>query len=310
MAAILRTVNQPNNKALLKTLIIVILVITILFSIADIIWQTVPSPSAPKQPVQITQQQSAALPASSTNNVTDLLALHIFGEASQTPVQVETVTNAPETKLNLTLTGVVASTDEKSGAAIIANRNTQNTYGIGEKIEGTQATLHRVLADRVIISNRGAKETLMLDGIDFSKVSSATSTQAAKTNPASSAQPVMFPANQRIPKNVVKQLPVGPSLESIAELRAAPEKFTDFINISPIRQEGELQGYRVTPGKNPALFIDSELKTGDVITNINGLDLTQPREAVQAMQALRQSQSLEIAIMRNNQPMTLSLSLP
>jgi general secretion pathway protein C len=299
--ALFNAFKQPKNKALLKSLLLLLLTIYILFALANMFWQFVPAPASPKIPMQISQQQ--AQPNVTANNVQDLIAVNIFGKAKAAAAQpVSAVTNAPETKLNLTLTGVVASTTEDDGAAVIANRNNQSTYGIGEKIEGTQATLSRVFADRVIISNRGAKETLMLDGIDFSKIS----TQADPTN----SNAAFLPANQTIPKNIVKTLAQGPSLESIAQLRDQPEKFIDFINVAPFRSDGELQGYRVSPGKDAALFNDTGLQSGDVITYINGLDLTQPREAVEAMQALRQSDSLVIAVLRNDQPMTLSLSLP
>lgn len=299
--ALFNAIKQPKNKALLKSLMLLLLIIYILFALANMFWQFVPAPESPKIPMQISQQQSQT--NNSTGNVQDLIAVNIFGKAKAVSVQpVSAVTNAPETKLSLTLTGVVASTTEEEGAAIISNRNTQNTYGIGEKIEGTQAILSRVFADRVIISNRGAKETLMLDGIDFSKISSQAD------SPDSNA--VFLPANQTIPKNIVKTVAEGPSLESIAQLRDKPEKFIDFINVAPVRNDGELQGYKVSPGKDAALFNETGLQTGDVITYINGLDLTQPREAVEAMQALRESDSLEISVLRNDQPMTLSLSLP
>lgn len=299
--AFIGVLNQSKNKALLKSLMLVLLIIYILFVLANMFWQFVPAPASPKIPMQISQQQVKS--NNSANSVQDLIAINIFGQAKVISAQpVSTVTNAPETKLNLTLTGVVASTTEEDGAAVIANRSTQSTYGIGEKIEGTQAILSRVFADRVIISNRGAKETLMLDGIDYSKISN--SADIANNNNGFS------PANQTIPKNVVKTVSAGPSLDSIAELRDKPEKFIDFINVAPVRNEGELQGYRVSPGKEAALFNETGLQTGDVITYINGLDLTQPREAVEAMQALRESDSLEISVLRNDQPMTLSLSLP
>lgn len=298
--AFIGVLNQSKNKALLKSLMLVLLIIYILFALANMFWQFVPAPASPKIPMQISQQQVKS--NNSANSVQDLIAINIFGQAKVISAQpVSTVTNAPETKLNLTLTGVVASTTEEDGAAVIANRSTQSTYGIGEKIEGTQAILSRVFADRVIISNRGAKETLMLDGIDYSKISNTA--DIANSNGFS-------PANQIIPKNVVKTVSAGPSLDSIAQLRDKPEKFIDFINVAPVRNEGELQGYRVSPGKEAALFNETGLQTGDVITYINGLDLTQPREAVEAMQALRESDSLEISVLRNDQPMTLSLSLP
>ncbi|MGT0149779.1 type II secretion system protein N [Vibrio metschnikovii] len=47
------------------------------------------------------------------------------------PVQVD----APPTRLNLTLVGVVASNELERSLAVIANRGQQATYGLNEQIE-------------------------------------------------------------------------------------------------------------------------------------------------------------------------------
>ena len=88
--------------------------------------------------------------------------------------------DAPQTRLNLTLVGLVASSNPQTALAVITHRGKQNTYGLNEAIEGTRATLQAVYPDRVIIRNSGRDETLMLDGVDFNKASQST----RKTPPA------------------------------------------------------------------------------------------------------------------------------
>ena len=83
-----------------------------------------------------------------------------------------------KTRLNLTLTGVVASSEQEAGTAIIENRGSQAVYGLGEKIEGTNATLQKVYNDRVIIKNGVRNETLMLDGIDYDEANRRREMQA------------------------------------------------------------------------------------------------------------------------------------
>ncbi|MCH1932385.1 type II secretion system protein GspC, partial [Shewanella sp. A25] len=84
--------------------------------------------------------------------------------AQQAP---ELITDAPKTSLSILLTGVVASTAEQRGVAVIESRGSQNTYSLGDKIDGTSASLKEVYADRIIITNNGRYETLMLDGLEF-----------------------------------------------------------------------------------------------------------------------------------------------
>jgi general secretion pathway protein C len=59
--------------------------------------------------------------------------------------------------------------DPAKSIAIIAHNGTQNSYGIGDYIDGTQARIRQVFADRVIIARDGRDETLMLDGEEYGK---------------------------------------------------------------------------------------------------------------------------------------------
>ena len=77
------------------------------------------------------------------------------------------IEDAPQTRLNLTLTGVVASSNRENAAAIIEHQSSQETYGIGDLITGTRATLEQVHNDRVLIKQSGRLETLMLDGFEY-----------------------------------------------------------------------------------------------------------------------------------------------
>lgn len=289
---LLASLFTASTQHALRLAIYVVGTALILYLLAQIIWQIIPEPEAPRivSDTQSTQKQ----PARSTQNssISTLLAQNIFGVRDAQPTVIEqSISDAPETKLNLTLHGVVASTLQDGGAAIISRGNQQATYGIDDKIEGTRATLHKVFADRVIISNRGVKETLMLDGVDFVKASEAQVIQAKP-------QPVKAKISAELDPNMV------------ADLRNNPTKFADFIAINPARENGQVVGYRVSPGQQPEFFARAGLKAGDVIVAINGLDLTLPREAMRAMQTLRQTDSLDLTILRNGSSQSLTLTLP
>src|SRR5690606_3683673 len=98
--------------------------------------------------------------------------LQLFGPAdseavpAQAPVAAATPgieDEAVDTKLNLVLRGVVASSDENSARAIIADARAQAIYSPGDDIEGQQGVkLAKVLPLRVILDNRGQYESLWL----------------------------------------------------------------------------------------------------------------------------------------------------
>jgi general secretion pathway protein C len=58
------------------------------------------------------------------------------------------------------------------------------------------------------------------------------------------------------------------------------------------------------------LFKAAGLKSGDVITDINGLDLTDMQQALEAMNMLKELQSLQMSVQREDEIITIYLDLP
>ena len=69
-------------------------------------------------------------------------------------------------------------------------------------------------------------------------------------------------------------------------------------------------GYRVKPGKDASLFESVGLINDDVVIQINGLDLTDPAQARDAMGELRDAQSIELTVTRDGEYITLYLDMP
>ena len=53
------------------------------------------------------------------------------------------------------------------------------------------------------------------------------------------------------------------------------------------------------PGKKAEFFQSAGLKSGDVAIQMNGLDLTNPSEAAQALKALREEQEVSLLLDRD-----------
>lgn len=290
----------------INTAVVAVLVIYLIVLLANFTWRLIPEP-APEAGVSQTNANQSQNSSSRQNhaNVSGVQRLNLFGSAAEKEKTVEpVVTDAPQTQLNLKLTGVVASSVNESGAAVVDFRGKQAAYGVGENIEGTRASVHEVFVDRIIIRNGTRFETLMLDGVEFNKLASSqlAGNQAA---PTKSSGPPSLKSNLQL-RNV--NSPV--SSKKLAELRGRPEQFIDYIKITPIRENGDLKGYRVNPGKDTSLFANSGLRPNDVVTEINGLDLTNVGQAMQAMEVLRKSQKMEITVRRNGVEEDLYLALP
>jgi general secretion pathway protein C len=305
MTVVNHTANQlwlqlVKNQQTINLLAVAVLAVFLLSYAAELTWRLWPQPVASSRFESISSSQSVSLENSNSRlNLADIKRLNLFGDFNAGPIEQKEVTDAPVTRLNLTLTGVVASSVKDQGAAIIENRNQQQTYGIGEKIEGTSVSLKEVYADRVIIKNGSSNETLMLDGVDYNK-----NTNQLSQLPLANLQPI-----DQGPEEL-RQTLSNEAILAGRELQDQPASFIDYIAVSPHRPDGELLGYRVSPGKKPTLFKAAGLKSGDVITDINGLDLTDMQEALEAMNMLKELQSLQMSVQREDELITIYLDLP
>lgn len=290
-------VNQHQKP--LHTLLVVLLSLYLIAFAAKFVWRIIPEPQL-SATTQVSKASVVSTPSGQGGvNISKIQQLNLFGDAKAAPKIVEEapVTDAPETRLKLTLAGVVASSEESAGTAIVEYKNSQAVYGLGDKIEGTNASLKQVYADRVIIKNGIRNETLMLEGIDYEEANRKRQ-QQARRKPAPKEE-----------ESRTRELS-DKALEATAALRESPANFTDFISVSPKTQEGRLIGYQVGPGKDPSLFKSAGLKAGDIVSQINGLDLTDIRQSQNALSELRTAQTIELTLIRDGSLTTLYLDLP
>ncbi|MCE9680145.1 type II secretion system protein GspC [Shewanella sp. AS1] len=240
--------------------------------------------------------------ASSSVNLAGLENLSLFGKADPNadkpkvaPVE-EKLMDAPKTSLSIQLTGVVASTAEQKGLAVIESSGSQNTYSLGDQIKGTAASLKEVYADRIIISNSGRYETLMLDGLKYNAQSSAND-QLQQAKRAGNVTKVDRRDDEEVSEEILNSL-------------QDPSKITDYLAISPVNSDGEVQGYRLNPGKNRELFQQAGLKANDLAKSINGYDLTDMSQALEVMAQLPELTEISLMVEREGQLVEIMFSLP
>jgi general secretion pathway protein C len=293
----------PQQK--IAKVISVLLLGYIAYVLAQITWLVAPSgqyQASSNVTVKVTAQNTKAAAIS----LTGLKTLNLFGLYTDEIEEAETteVENVPETQLNLTLTGVVASDDKTTSAAVIERSGKQDTYSPGETITGTRAVLNSVFRNRVILKHAGKLETLMLDGFDYNET-----TKKIKPNTVSRPSTIKktsLKINSRLTSpNVVDQR-TNKMLSNSAQafkddINSDPSNITDYLKISPKRKDGEIIGYRLMPGENAEFFQNAGLKSGDIAIQMNGYDLTVPSEAAQALSALKQDKEVSLLIDRNGE---------
>ena len=94
-----------------------------------------------------------------------VIAAHLFGvEPVEAKVEAPKVVDAPITRLNLKLTGIISgATPELSYAMIEITRGQTSVVAIGNPIGNTGADLHDIGEDHILIDHRGKIEKLELE---------------------------------------------------------------------------------------------------------------------------------------------------
>ena len=278
-----RTLSAANQ--LLPRWVALILVVAIAWHLAGIIWMLTPGSSVGDQ-VIAAPGQATANPASRTN-VQAIAGAHIFGEADPD----EAVAAAPadyddslaETRQNLSLKGTIAAMRPDGGLAIIADsRNEEKVYAIRDTVvPGT--TLHAVYSDRVILNEGGALKALKLPK-EFPQGAAAPRRSTTSVSRASN--------NRQSIQTVISQ--------NVARL-------ADVVRPTPYMVAGQMQGYRVYPGRDRKQFAALGLRPGDLIKDIDGAALTDPQQAMQIFQSLGSADQVSVTVERNGQPQSLIL---
>ena len=289
------TTRVLQSKAPL--LVAVLLVVALGLAVAKLVWLLVPQPAWQAAPV-------TAQTAGSTQTGIDmnaLVAAHLFGKIAAAPVEVARteVTDAPDTNLNLTLKGIFAADDPARSVAMIeSRRGEEKPYRVGDEIaRGTK--IHEIYSDRVILDRGGRFETLRLNKDDDSPTRSRSPTRVAAA-PRSAA-----PSG-----GSARTVEATPTLRNIRqELLSDPSKASQYLRVQPAMNGGELRGYRIYPGRNRSLFNEAGLRSGDLVTSVNGVSMTDPSQAIQMLGTLSQATSLTVTVVRGGQTQTLNLSL-
>ncbi|HMB73917.1 MAG TPA: type II secretion system protein GspC [Gammaproteobacteria bacterium] len=267
-----------------------ILVLTIAYQLARITWVVLPGEDL-TAPAPAVAAGGRSQPGARQTNFEALLDSHLFGEPPDPAAESaaapppDTQLDAPDTTLNLRLSGVVVRELNEESDAMIANGNQPDKrYTVGDTLEGAgNTTLHHVYADRVLLNRSGRLETLRLPDEDDA---GASVRRAAAARPAASAPTLnTAPLRQVITQNATE--------------------ITRVMRFAPHVDGGQIIGFRVTPGPEAEVFAGLGLEPGDVVTDINGIQLDDPSRGLQAFEALGESTMANVTILRDGNPQVI-----
>lgn len=191
-----------------------------------------------------------------------------------------------ETQLTLLLKGTVFGDDELPSLAIITNNsNEEKVYSINEMIV-PGITLHSVYADQIIISNNDELEVLKLPR-ELAEITPTIIRDSRINRRASITQD---------------------NRANIKPLNQFGTKLADTIRPTPYFSNGAQLGYRVYPGNNRKQFMALGLLSGDLITNVNEVPLSNAQEAMIIFQRIEDENEVTLTIIRNNESQKINIT--
>ena len=220
------------------------------------------------------------------NTITDK---NLFGSLSnqnfiQKPRESDYL-NTPETSLNLQLKGVIFDEDQgKSIAIVLTEANEEKVFKINDVITDNGTTiLHAIYEDRIILNRGGILEALTLPKSLEANLGSLNI--SIRTNNISNQSEIPI-------RNVISN--------NISSL-------TDIIRVAPHIQDGEMIGFRLSPGSSQDKFETLGLQSGDIILDINGTTMSDPSNALQVFESLNEATYASLTILRNGNRQVISL---
>ena len=246
-----------------------------------------------------------------------MVSWHLFGEAGAEAPASEVVTpnevtaessragiekGARETRLDLVLRGVVASSEDGLGHAIIEHKKRQDVYAVEDKLPVSgEVVLAKVMPRQVVLDNGGTYELLPL--FDDSALDAQLPAQGAPVAPRVRPES----ARQLEQRNDSATTELARSFRE--RLYQDPQSLAEVVSVSAVRADGALLGYQVAPGKQREQFEQLGFKQGDLVTGINGIALNDPANTMRLYQTLRTANEAVFDLEREGQALSISVNL-
>ena len=315
-----RYLAQPSRARRLRQLALLLLAIWAVLSFSRLIWALFPSTVV--EPVESSQViNPVSRPAKSGPDrgvdIQNMQGWHLFGEAGAEEVQAPVIQEikdtsregiekgARETRLKLVLRGIVSSTEDGLGRAIIEYQKQQEVYAVEDELPlSGNVVLAKVMPQQVVLDNGGTFELLTL--FDASGLDAQVPPPERRT-PAKINRSQASPGQQVDKRTDAQATALAQSYRQ--RLYDNPQSLADVVNVSAVRQGEELLGYRITPGKDKKQFQQLGFKSGDLVTGVNGIALNDPANTMLLYQTMRSAKEAVFELEREQRPLSLSVSL-
>lgn len=276
-------VNLRLGLRYLPPLINAALIVLIGLTVARLFWAIWPVQPTSLPPAAI--QQDHPRSSAPEIDVQRIAAAHLFGRRTDGSEDIAAM-DAPETQLDLTLTGIVAAVrGSDSWALIQEGKADQQAYTVGDGVAENVA-VHAIHWNRVILERGGRFETLTLE-ID---------------------------REEGVQRDEVPDDDPGLA-ERLAEVRSEvadePLLFSKYVTVKAVKEDGQVRGFRIFPTyRSRDVFEEAGIRAGELVTMVNGVALDNNNvDFRRLVEELKQASQLTLNLGRRGDQRTVTWAL-
>lgn len=282
----------------------VLLVTYLSFGLARLFWLLLPIPNIPSAVINTYDYKNPVSIDNSNVQISELKSLNLFGKANPvkptaTPID-ETL--AAETHLNITLMGLIASSEEKMARAIFSMEGKQNIYAVGDRLAvGDDVTLSKIMTDGVVINNKGQFESLYL----YQSMQKVKPIAAVAPPPMSQAMREWIEVHA---EPEIEAPPPKPVIYSADQaITEVGRSMSHVIAMNVYWEGGKMVGYKIQPSRDPGKFKELGLKNDDLIIAINGWPMSNPAQIMEMYQEMNPVGPASLQIKRGGNVVTIDI---
>jgi general secretion pathway protein C len=194
---------------------------------------------------------------------------------------------------DIALVGTVVGPKELSFGVFRDKSGMQEVFKIGEKVFGV-GKLSRVEKEKVILRQGEREVEILLDDVKIKEI----------TKPIAAGSPPLSTFAQKVGRGmyIVDQ-------NKLQQAIANPGQMMTDARLRPNVANGKEEGFTLSEVKPGGIYNSLGLQDGDVLLRINEYDITNPERALQAFNALRGLDRVQIDLIRTGARMTMTYQI-
>ena len=258
----------------------------------------------PEPVLPAAQPQIAVQPLKGYRKIWERNLFNIKEEKAPSPIKeipIEKITLA-EKNIGLKLVGTVVAYDATFSRAIVHVTKTREQDAYREGDQAGQATIKKILRNKVIITTDKGDQLLTIDDEDFGKGGKTASKQPRAPMGQTSPQPNTWevsPGGSGSQLTPRRARAINLKHEDVAASLANTDQLLQELTISPFMQDDQPAGFIIGKIPRGSILTKMGLRNGYVVTQLNDQEITGPDQAVEFFRTLAEGGEVTIQVRRS-----------